>query len=157
MPLSPAQLATLKAAIIADPVAGPIRAAGDTPTLLAWCNAKVGSAAWRIAVPPQEADEAAVYTAFDTVLAGKRDSWQHNFLRYTRDFTKNKIRNWIVDVWGPAIAASVAEGVLQAGTELATNAQMVFGGTSPSTGTVTALKRTFDGQITQAEVNLLVN
>lgn len=157
MPLSPAQFTTLKNAIIASPTAGPMRAAGDTPTLLAWCNAPSATVAWRDVVLPQESDEAATYTLFDGVIAGKRDSWQHNFLRYSRDFQKAKIRNWIVDVWGPAIASSVAEAILQAGTGFATNAQAVFGGTSPATGTVTALRRTWNEMVSSDEVNRLVN
>lgn len=154
--MTPAQLATLKAAIIADPTAGPIRTAGDTYSLGVWCNGASSTLAWRSNVGPQESDEAATYTLFDSLVAGKRDSW-NIFLRYTRDFSKAKIRNWIVDVWGLAIASSVAESILQAGTAFATNAQAVLGGQSRTTGTVTALVRNFDGVVTVAELSLLVN
>jgi hypothetical protein len=157
MPLTAPQLATLKTAIIADPVAGPLRLAGDTFSLLAWCNGpKPSTPAWRTQVLPQESDEAATYTTFDALAAGKRDSWRL-FLGFARDYSKAKVRNWIVDVWGAATAASISEAILTAGVENATNAQAVLGGTSPATGTVTALKRNFDGQVMPEEVNKLVN
>lgn len=159
MPLTTTQFNTLKAAIIADPVAGPIRLLGDSFGLLAWCNgAKTPAAvlAWRASVPAQDSDEAATYTTFDTLAAGKRDSWAL-FLAFARDFNKNKVRNWITDVWGAATATSVAEAVLQAGTENATNAQVAIGGASKITGTVTALDRGYVGLVTQDEANRLIN
>ena len=156
MSLTLAQLATLKTAIIADPVAGPMRAAGDSFSLGVWCNGPSTTLAWQTAVIPQVSDEAATYTLFDSIIAGKRDSWGL-FLGFSRDFTKAKIRNWVVDVWGSALAASVSEAILQAATAFATNAQAVFGGTLRTTGTVAAINRVYSEQITQDELNRLVN
>lgn len=154
--LTTEQLATLKAYIIADPVAGPIRAAGDTYSLLAWCNGPSATQAWAANVSPQVADEAANYTTFDSLTAGKRDSWKL-FLAYPRSYGRNKVRNWVTDVWGAATAASVAEAVLTAGTEKARNAELAFGGSNKTTGTVTALDRTFVGLVDQQDANVLVN
>lgn len=156
MPLTTAQLATLKTAIIADPVAGPMRASGDSFSLGVWCNGPSTTLAWQTAVQAQASDEAATYTLFDSIVAGKRDSWSL-FLGFSRDFTKAKIRNWAVDVWGPAIASSVSEAILQAATVFATNAQAVFGGPLRTTGTVAAISRAYAEQITQTELNQLVN
>ena len=156
MALTTAQLATLKTAIIADPTAGPMRTAGDSFSLGVWCNGPSATLAWQTAVAPQASDEAATYTLFDSIIAGKRDSWRI-FLGFSRDYTKAKIRTWIVDVWGAAIAASVSEAILLAGTVFATNAQNVFGGLSRTTGTVTAINRVYDGTVTQAELNQLVS
>lgn len=151
------QFNTLKAAIIADATAGPLRTAGDSVALLAWCNAqKAATPAWRVSVRPQDSDEASTYTAFDSVVAGKRESWRI-FLMFNRDFSKAKVRNWVVDVWGAATAASISESILQAGTENATNAQNALGGTTATTGTVTALRRTFDQLVTASEAARLVN
>lgn len=75
MPLTLAQLATLKTAIIADPVAGPLRAAGDSFSLGVWCNNPSTTLAWQSSVAAQVSDEAATYTLFDSIIAGKRDSW----------------------------------------------------------------------------------
>ena len=154
--MTPAQLATLKAAIIADPTAGPIRAAGDTASLGAWCNGASSTLAWRTSVPAQDSDEAATYTTYDSLVQGKRDSWAI-FLMFSRNFTKAKIRNWIVDVWGAATASSIAEAILQSGTEFATNAQVALGGTTRTTGTVSALSRTWAEQVSVEELSKLVN
>lgn len=47
MPLTTAQLATLKAAIIADPTAEAIRVLGDSYSLGAWCNSASTTVVWR--------------------------------------------------------------------------------------------------------------
>lgn len=156
MALTAAQLATLKTAIIADPTAGPMRTAGDSASLGIWCNGPSATLAWQSAVAPQLSDEAATYTLFDSIIAGKRDSWGI-FLKFNRDYTKGKIRNWIVDVWGAAIATSISESILIAGTVAATNAQAALGGILRTTGTVSAINRVYDGIVSQAELNQLVN
>jgi hypothetical protein len=154
--LTAGQFSTLKAAVIADATAGPMRTAGDAFSLLAWCNAaKASTPAWRVA-SAQDADEAATYTSYDSLVAGKRDSWAI-FLRGSRDFGKAKVRSWVVDVWGAATAASISESILQAGTENATNAQAAIGGPSAATGTVTAVKRNYDQQVTASEAARLLN
>lgn len=158
MALTDPQLATLKAAIIADPTAGPMRAAGDTVSLLAWCNgAKTNPAtlAWRVNVPIQDSDEAADYSTYDSIVAGKRDSWSI-YLRSARSFAKTKVRKWITDVWGNATAGSNAESILTAGTENITNAQFALGGTVKATGTVSATDRNFTDSVSQSEVNKLI-
>lgn len=146
--LTNAQRNNLLAAIKADATAGPIRAAGNVPGLLAWCNAAKSptALAWSVAVQPQTSDEAATYTAYDSLVAGKRDSWAL-FLGFPRDFSRNKVRAWLTDVWGAATAGSIAESILLAGTENATNAQTIIGGNSKTTGTVTAIDRTFSAAV----------
>lgn len=155
--LTNAQFQTLLAAVTGDATANGYKLAGDSYSLLAWCNGAASPAqpAWRLNVPAQDADEAATYTTYDSLIAGKRDSWGI-FLRFNRDFSRNKVRNWVTDVWGNATAGSIAEAVLQAGTESATRAQAAIGGTSKTTGTVTALDRNYVGLVSQAEVNRLV-
>lgn len=154
--LNSTQRNTLLTAIKADSAANQARLAGDTITLLAWCNGSAGSLAWRTNVQPQESDEAANYSSYDTLSAGKRDSWSI-FLGFARNFGRNKVRAWVTDVWGNATATSVAESILQAGTEAATRAQVALGGTTKSTGTVSALDRGFTGQVDQDDANWLVN
>jgi hypothetical protein len=149
---------TLLTTIKADATAGPFRTAGDAFSLKAWCNAAKSPQllAWSVAVPMQTSDEAATYTTYDTLVAGKRDSWSI-FLRSTRNFSTNKIRAWITDVWGNATAGSVSESILQAGTESATNAQAAIGGSTKTTGTVTATDRTFTGQVDDSDINFFIN
>lgn len=159
MSLTSTQLTTLKTAIQNNATANAYLLAGDTVSLLAWCNAAASpvQAAWRIAVPPNDLDDAADYTTFDGLTQGKRDEWSI-FLRYApRDMSRNAKRKVVTDVWGNATAGSVAEAVLQASTENATNAQVALGGTTATTGTVTALRRSFSGLVDQTDANKLVN
>lgn len=135
------QLTTLCTAVKASPTANAARLAGDTTSLTAWLNSArtPQTLAWGTAVSKSIVDEAPSYTSYDTLSTGKRDSWTRFLDAPSRDFTKNKIRNWVVDVWGNATAGSNAEAILQAATRDSTNAQFALGGTSRTTGTVTAL------------------
>ena len=155
--LKPAQLATVCTACKADAACNNPRVAGDTITVLAWLNAAKAPAqlAWRVDMQPQEIDEAATYTTFDSLTQGKRDEWRI-FIGYARNFGRNKNRSVVTDVWGAATAASVAEAILQAGTYNATNAQAAVGGTSKTTGTVTALDLTYTAAAISADANWLV-
>lgn len=149
------QIVTLRAAVIADATAHALQAAGNLAGLLAWCNGASGTLAWISAVPVIDAEEAPSYTTYDTLAQGKRDSWLV-FLRSARDFSRAKVRNWIVDVWGNATAGSNAEAVLQAGTVQATNAELKFGGPTRTTGTVTAVARSWVGVVSETECKKLI-
>lgn len=153
--LSPAQIVTLRAAVIADGTAGPLQHAGNLAGLLAWCNAASGTLAWVTAVPVADTEEAPLYTTYDSLAQGKRDSWLV-FLRNARDFSKAKVRNWIVDVWGNATAGSNSESVLLAGTVQATNAEVKFGGPTRTTGTVSAIARSWSGMVSEFECKQLI-
>lgn len=149
------QIVTLRAAVIADATAHAFQAAGDLSGLLAWCNGASGTLAWVSAVPVIDAEEAPSYTTYDTLAQGKRDSWLV-FLRSSRNFAKNKVRNWITDIWGNATNGSNSEAVLQAGTVQATNAELKFGGPTRTTGTVSAIARSWIGVVSETECKKLI-
>jgi hypothetical protein len=153
MALTPAQLATLKAAIAAETNATFVafRASGATGAMADWYNQPSNTDAWRANVAAVESDDAPDYSTFDALAAGKRDSWAL-FLGFPRDFTRSKVRKWVTDVWGNATAASNAEAILQAGVEKARRGEVVFGGTVAATGTVSATKRTWVGTISNEDV-----
>lgn len=156
MALTSAQLALLKTAIAAETNATFVsyRNEGATGLMAEWYNGNFSPAtfAWRTAVPAADADEAPSYSAFDSIVAGKRDSWGF-FLGFSRDFTKNKVRKWITDVWGAATANSNAEAILTAGTRRITRAENVLGGTATATeGTVTARVLTWEGSLTNDDI-----
>lgn len=155
--LTSTQLGVLKAYVQANATAAAYLAAQDVSSLHAWCNAPASPnvMAWRVLVPPQESDEAPSYSTYDTLAAGKRDSWGR-FLGFPRDYTKAKVRNWVEDIWGAAAAGNNAEKILQAGTERATNAQVALGGINRQTSTVTALDRAFPGLVEESDVNKMV-
>lgn len=155
--LTAPQLATVCTAVKANPTANAARIAGDTVALMAWLNGArtPAVAAWYTAAPGALIEQAPSYTTYDSVVAGKRDSWVM-FLRNDRDFTRAKTRNWVVDVWGAAIAASNAEAVLLAGTFNATNTQHSLGGTTRTTGTVSALDLVYPFTAPQGTADWLV-
>lgn len=148
MHLTPQQRASVRAAAMADATASTFIKNGDVYSLLMWLNApKTPTAlAWRTSAPSREVGQAPSYTNYDTLVAGKRDSWRL-FLSDPRDFTLEKVRAWVVDVWGKATAGSNAAFVLMAGTEPVTNVQAAIGGAMQQTDSVSALVRLFDGQI----------
>ena len=162
MSLTAPQLATLKAAIIADPTAGPLRTAGDSASLLAWCNAASASAAWRAVVPASDIFDAITISSYDNLSAGKRDAVNMMLNRGTIDASKVTIRNGFVDIFTVTGAytdsAQLGKMVNNALVEFATKAQTIIGGTTPAAvGGVTALKRGYVDLVSQDEANRLVN
>lgn len=156
--LSNAQRATLCTACKGNPACNTPRLIGDSVSVLQWLNAARSPAtlAWYISAPALAVEEAPTYTTYDSFAQGKRDSWQL-FLRSPRDFTRAKVRNWVVDVWGAATGGSNAEAVLLAATFNASNAQHALGGTTRSTGTVTALDLSFPFSISQDDANFVAD
>ncbi len=146
--LSSAQQLALCNACKANPACNVPRLAGETGNVLAWYNAARSptALAWHISAPALAIEEAPTYTTYDSLAQGKRDSWEL-FLRSPRDFTRAKVRNWAVDVWGAATGGSNAEAVLQAATFSASNGQFAIGGNTRSTGTVSALDLTWPREI----------
>ena len=158
--MTPAQLATLKAYILADPILAP-KTSGDGTDYGFISDAlsapkSPAKLAWRTNVQPNEADDAPDYSVFDGFTQGKRDSWGF-FLRAQRDYTRQKTRKWVTDVWGAAAAGSNAEAILLAGTENATVAEVAIGGTDRTTGSVTALQRNYIGGVSLSEVAGMFN
>lgn len=143
MSLTSGQLVTLKNAINAetDTTFVGYRTSGATGAMADWYNLASTTDAWRSDVSAQDMDEASDYSSFDSVVAGKRDAWAL-FLQYSpRDMAKNKNRKVVTDVWGNATSGSIAESILQASVKKASKGEMVYGGSSATTGTVTAIKR----------------
>ena len=149
-----AQRATLKAHILNTPAlaAKAVGASADFTGLAIDLNEASAQRAWLTAASVDAVDDAPSYTDFDALTAGKRDSWAL-FLRTSRNFTRGKVRSWVTDVWGAATAASNSEKILLAGTELATVAQVVIGGTTRTTGTVSALDRNWIGTVSIQDLN----
>lgn len=156
--MTPAQINTLKTFVAqsSDPAIIAARTSGATYDLALLLSAPSATRAWRTSAPAADLDDAATYTTFDGLAQGKRDEWAI-FLQYApRDMSKAKNRNVVTDVWGPAIAASVSESVLTAGTEFANVAEAAIGGPQRTTGTVAALARNYVGEVSQDDVRLIL-
>lgn len=164
MSLTPAQLGQLKAAVIADPVAGPMRTAGDSYSLKIWCNAASVTQAWRVYVTESEiyaahkikeyiGRSAPERSAFDLMVSSGR----------VHDFTVAKTRNGVADIFSGVTNNTSRTAIFAAAQEAATNAQVALGGAQVSVGgtadmaeTITALKRTYLEEITETEVARLL-
>jgi hypothetical protein len=157
--LTPAQLTTLKAAILAETNPGFVtaRTLGQTTVMRDFYNAEAVPAvqAWRSSVPPEETDEITPWVAFDSLVAGKRESWNGAFLRFPRDYSKAAVRKWITDTWGSATVGSNAETIMRgAGLRNITRAENVLGGTNTaSTNTVSSRKLSWEGALTDADIS----
>lgn len=152
--MTPTQLTTLKAAILAETNTTFVsyRNAGATGAMADWYNGNSNTDAWKTSVSAIDLDEAADYTSFDSIAAGKRDSWRF-FLQYApRDMSKAKNRKVVTDVWGNAVANSISEGILKSCTEKALKGELVYPTNSATTGTVTAVKRDFVGRILNQDI-----
>ena len=162
MSLTAPQFATLKSAIIADPTAGPLRTAGDSASLLAWCNAASATTAWRNVVPAADIFDALTIATFDNLSAGKRDAFKMVLDRGAIDAGKLSIRNGFVDIFTVTgtytDSAQLGKMVNNALVEFATKAQGIIGGTTPAAvAGVSALKRNYADLVSQDEANRLVN
>lgn len=153
--LGPQQITTLRAAIFANPTAAALLAAGNVAGVQDWANTSTATKGWLTAAPIDAMDEAPSYTTYDSLVQGKRDSWTR-FLAFPRNCARAKVRSWVVDVWGAATGGSNAEAVLLACTEAATAAQVAIGGTTRTTGNVSALDRSYTGLVTELEARRLV-
>ena len=162
MSLTTAQLVTLKAAILAETNATfvALRQAGATGQMAEWINGTLvpNQAAWLSVASSVALDEGASYSLFDTIIAGKRDAWAL-FLQYApRNMTRARNRKVVSDVWGNAIAASVAESILLATTRPITRGEGYLGGSATgTTGTVIALNLAWEGSISNDDVVQAVN
>lgn len=154
MSLLSAQLIILKAAILAEtnPTFVTYRNEGRTEDMRIWLDSDSNTDAWNDNVIAKTLDEAADYTTFDNIAAGKRDTWSI-FLAYApRDMSKNKNRKVVTDVWGSAVTSSISESILQSCIEKASRGELVFGGNDATTGTVTAIKREWVGSISREDI-----
>lgn len=163
MALENAQLVALKAAILAetDPAFVAWRASGAEGAMADFLNSPASPAVlvWRNDVSALDLDEASNYAVFDAVVAGKRDAWAL-FLQYApRDFTRNKVRKVVEDVWGNSNSASTtAFAIYTAATRAATRAEVILGGAATATegtgaGAVTARRLSWTGRLSSQDVH----
>jgi len=154
--LTTEQMATVRAAIFASTDQEVIDArAGATrhdAFIEEWLNGASTQDAWMTSVDKRALFEAMDVTKFDTVAAGKRDAWKLLMDNAPIDFTRNKARKAVDDVWG-ADAAAVCAGLVRK----ATRAEQALGGTDATTATVTAWKLNWSGSVSRSEVGTILN
>lgn len=153
--LTPAQETTLAAHIRANQDAAVIAALAirnDTEIARLY-NLASNADAWQSAMSGRDLFEATDVTKFDAVNPGKRDAWRLLLEFAPINFSRQKMRKAVPDVWGTTDAVAV----LQACTRKATVAESVLGGNSATTNTVTALKLNWEGSLSVDEVSYALN
>ncbi|MFO1404655.1 MAG: hypothetical protein U1E96_08740 [Azonexus sp.] len=150
------QRVTFAAAVAAETDAGLVacRSVRNDVCIQAFYNTATTTKAWRESMPAKDVFEAMNITNFDAVTAGKRDAWRLLLDFAPLDFSRSKIRKAVSDVW--AVAAD-RDALLNAATENASRFELVFGGTSATEGSVTALKRSVLGPVSLDEVSMSLN
>lgn len=151
--LSNTENATLKTFANADPTAAGFIASGDDQALANWFNANAPGPvkAWRESVQKNEIFEATNITKFDSLTAGKRAAWQLLLDNAPINFSRNKMRAAVDDVWGATDAAAILPDF----TENATRAEVALGGNNATNSTVTALRRNWTGTLSAADASLV--
>jgi hypothetical protein len=181
--LSQAQLATLKAAVLADPTANGYRLAGDAYSLKAWCNSPGTVSVWRTEAPvsaildsinlaaytPNDvADTTVIYTNRALLAQTKQMNLQLMLQGRDRlDASKANVRASLRDaviqlptgVAGALVSAGGASGAttLAACVRLATHAEGAFAAAVQTTGATAAQILTFEGAVDDGDASWLVN
>lgn len=106
--------------------------------------------AWRTNMTRNDLFDAMNIAQFDALSAGKRDAWKLMLDQGSVDPSRNRIRAAVIDIW----PAAQATNILTAMTENARRIEVLIGGAAVADGGVTALRRTFSGSISDAEVAL---
>lgn len=139
----------------ADPAVVAALAQRNDVALADWYNQPVSPAqsGWRVAVSGSALFEAMNLTAYDGLTAGKRASWDLMLRFAPLDMSRNKLRAAVLDIW----PAAQANAILTDCTEPVTRAEAVFGGTSATSGTITAIRRAYVGPLLINDVSDSLN
>lgn len=153
--MTPEQHVVFAAHIRANTDAGVVAALAvrDDQAISDWYNQSSSTKAWRQSVQKQELFNAMNLATFDSVVAGKRDAWKIMLDMAPLDFTKASNRKGVVDIFATADATKI----LTACTENALQVELVFGGESKTSGSVTALNRNYIGATEAGEVLHVLN
>jgi hypothetical protein len=155
MSLTDTQLQTLATALRAETDSNVVNYLANRMDvqLAEWCNTASTSDAWNPAMTGSSMFEATNVVRFDTLTAGKRDSWKLMLDFTPLDMGRNKLRLAVIDVWGSTDSVAV----LTACTRKATNGEKYLGTTTVTENTVTALKLVAPGQISISDVSSALN
>lgn len=160
MALTTAQETTLAAHIRASQDAAVIAALAirNDVELARLYNLPSNTDAWRSAMAARDIFEATDVVNYDNITqAGKREAWRMLMDFAPINFTRNKYRKVITDVWATTLSAGNLTTLTQAFTRKATVSETVFGGTSATTNTVAALKLNWEGALSTDDVSYALN
>jgi hypothetical protein len=179
--MTPAQLTTLKAAILAEttPAFVTLRQAGNEQGMADFYNADSGSVVWQTAAPVSAVQDAVDYTAFtpngtidgtavvtNRLLAAQTKQINLQLMlqgKTTLDATPGRVRGALLDATtnlptgtnGALQSAAGVDGarVLNALTRPATRGERLYTASASTTGTVSAFRLSFEGSVTAQDVS----
>lgn len=130
--MTPAQLATFKAAVLAEPALAALRTAGDQGGIAAYYNAQGASSVWRPVITIAELNTAIVWSEFIALTQGQRDAYMALISAPSIDATKTNVRNGFASIFAATSLANLTALAQRLGTRfelLFTTAQVsaVFG------------------------------
>lgn len=155
MALTETQMQTLATAIRAETaqVCVDALAIRNDVALFEWVNGGSTQDAWKALANRLDLFEGMDITKFDNLTAGKRDAYMMLIDFAPIDFSRQKNRKALQDIWGNVDSIPI----LQAMVRKATNGEKYLGGTSATTNTVTAWKLNYAGNISITEVSTSLN
>lgn len=108
MSLTPAQLSTFKAAILANPTAEPMFTAGNDSGVAAYYNAANSGFIWRPDLQPYDVARAVVWADYDALTATKKQTFEALLAIGALDATVAGIRTGFATVFGNPSASLTA-------------------------------------------------
>ncbi len=125
----------------------------DDVGLANWCNSPTLTDAWNPAMTDQQLFEAINVTKWDALSEGKRSTWGLLFTFSPINFSRQKMRKAVEDVWGTTDSVAV----LQNCTRKATQAEVYEGGIVVAQNTVSATKLNWSGTLSTDEISDVLN
>jgi hypothetical protein len=156
MALTASQKTALAAGLRAETDATVVAALakGDHVYLETWCNGNSTTDVWNV-LRGADLFELTDIPKFIGLVAANRDAWRLMLDFAPIDFTRGPTRKSVVDVWG----ATDGPTVLQGGKRKGTKGEIYIGGSTATTGAVSALKLDYSGPLTYTDIGqaLLAN
>lgn len=157
--MTPAQLQTLRVAVLADPAGAAAIAAGDTFAMQAFLNAKASPTvkAWRTTYSGDALYEAHKPVEYIARSAAERAAFDLMVARTVAP-TKAAIRKGVEDIFSGGANSTSRAAILNDMLESATRAEVFIGGPTNVTATdaISGLKRDWTGLVSVDEARAIV-
>lgn len=157
--LTPAQEATIRTAILAEPALASALAVRDDQTIAAYCNADASPVqkAWRNVYPSADLFQTAVLTEYIARSAAERQAFDLLMSVGVVDASRGKIRNAIADIFSGGTNSTSRGLILNDMTRNATWCEQKLGGTNATTDTVSAWRLNYSGTLTPSQISSILN
>lgn len=134
--MTPAQLQTLKAAILADATAAPLAAANNHIAIAAYLNQTGSGLVYRPAIPSWEMNTGIVWTEYAVLTALQQNCYQAMISPGTIDATSANIRAGLLAIFGAAVTTKANLTALISRTQTKGESVFTIGNVCPLFGAV---------------------